>query len=42
MKLIQGQSLKEKEYYEHIKKVNLNRKRLPRGIFIHLSEKNKL
>lgn len=39
MKLVSGQSLKEKEYFEYIKRVNLNRKRLPRGVLIPLSEK---
>ena len=36
-KLIPGQSLKEKEYLENIKKKNAEMERLPRGIFIKKS-----
>ena len=33
LNLTPGQSKKEKEYYEKIKKKNVERKRLPRGIY---------
>lgn len=37
LKTVPGQSLKEKEYLENIKKKNAEMERLPRGIFIKKS-----